>query len=737
MASTLPGTEETSQDGPRRRRRWPFVVGFLAVVVAAVGIWGYVQYRELNDSKYKVVSYTVPAAPRLVARTGETIYRIDPTSSSLTYSIDEKLFGQSANTAHGTTNGIAGDVAINSDDPTQSRIGRIVVNVEQLHSDNSLRDARIRSDYLQSHKYPLAYLSVGSIEGLPATMAPGKQYPFTLPAQLTIRETPAKVTFTGKASVKDGTLTATAHGDTKLSTFGAGPISVAGLVSTSDAVGLDVKLTALDPSEHVIPASISAPKDAPRSGDSPSFQDVVLPAMEANCASCHRSGEVGAAHWKFDTAQDAHDVADGIGTVVKAGYMPPWPASDKGVPLAHSKRLDPKTRAAIVKWAAAGGPLDVDGSTKVVVKKGPTPEPPRADITLRMPEAYAGSLSVPNDYRCFVLDPKITEPTWMTGFSVTPDQRPEIHHVQIFHQDARQGAQSVARSGEDGKPGWSCYASPAGVARRRGVGFSGQSGLVAGWVPGQDPTIFPQHSGILMQPGDVLVLQMHYHYNTTPVPDRTTVAIQTEPGANPVKELRIVNPIGPVEIPCMPGDTAALCDRTAAMADDARLYGAFGAAVEPGLLGLCKHTAEELAGRFKDGVASSDCVVTVPESGQLVGVLGHMHTLGKSFRYTLSPGTSQAKVLLDIPNWNFDWQMNYEVEKPIHVNAGDKILMECSWDRSLDPNRPSKYIVFAEGTEDEMCFGTYAIIPDDQSPGSNSGNAPSSTADQGFRRSQG
>ena len=40
--------------------------------------------------------------------------------------------------------------------------------------------------------------------------------------------------------------------------------------------------------------------------------------------------------------------------------------------------------------------------------------------------------------------------------------------------------------------------------------------------------------------------------------------------------------------------------------------------------------------------------------------------------------------------------------------------MDCSWDRGADPLRPPKYIVFAEGTEDEMCFATYALIPDDQ-----------------------
>ena len=113
-------------------------------------------------------------------------------------------------------------------------------------------------------------------------------------------------------------------------------------------------------------------------------------------------------------------------------------------------------------------------------------------------------------------------------------------------------------------------------------------------------------------------------------------------------------------------------------------------------------------------MASTSCDYRVPESGLLVNALGHMHTLGKSFRLTLDPDTPQQKVILDIPTWNFDWQMNYSLAKAIHVEEGEKIRMECSWDRSLEPNRVPTYIVFAEGTEDEMCFGTYAIIRDDQ-----------------------
>ena len=125
-----------------------------------------------------------------------------------------------------------------------------------------------------------------------------------------------------------------------MSTFGIGPISIAGLVSTSDDVTLTMKLTALDPSKFTIPTSIAAPASAPRPKDSPSFASVIMPALQANCASCHNPGQVGAAHWTLDTAADAAKISDGIGSVVESGYMPPWPASPHGVALLNSKRLD-------------------------------------------------------------------------------------------------------------------------------------------------------------------------------------------------------------------------------------------------------------------------------------------------------------------------------------------------------------------------------------------------------------
>jgi len=708
-----------------------WLVSSIAVIAMIAGVYAWVQMRALTSAKYQNVSYTVPSAPRLAALSGETVFRIDPSRSRVSYAVDERIVGQSASRATGSTSGIAGDLAVNRAAPAQSRVGPIVVNVEELHSDNSLRDARIRQDFLESHADPLATFTTVSLSGLPSSMRNGQSYPFTMTGTLDVHRKTAPVTWQARAALNNGALSATATTHVKMSAFGIGPISLVGLVSTGDDVALTMTLVGVDPSKSPVSLEIAAPASPAHRGPSPSFSHDIEPVLAASCASCHSSGQVGAEHWVLDTAGDAAKGADGIGVVTRARYMPPWPASAAGVPLSHSKALDQKTIDTLLSWAQAGGRLDVAASTPITAVPGAAGPVPRRDVALPMPQAYTGLSAVPNDYRCFVLDPHFTAPTFLTGYTVTPDQRREIHHAQIFHIDAAQAREGAARSGADGRPGWSCYAGPSLPDRPAGSGHAngsasprarsasarsliGQPGLIAGWVPGQDPVIYPGGSGVLLAPGDALVFQVHYHYDRPPTPDQSTVALQTDPGTAAIRPIEIVNPIGPVEIPCMPGDTAPLCDRSAALHDDGRLYGPAGTFIEPGLLLLCHKTPEQLTAGF-NGVAASSCDTRVPQSGQIVGAMGHMHTLGAAFRLTLDPGAPTQQTLLDIPTWNFDWQMNYELATPVHVTAGQKIRMDCSWDRSLDPNRPAKYIVFAEGTEDEMCFSTYALIPDSAS----------------------
>ncbi len=718
--------DELPPNPPRSKRLRYGVLGGAVLLAAGAGAFTWKQVKPVVESrKYSKVTYEVPIAPKLTATEGETVYRIDPTKSSLTYEVQEEFAGRDTSTATGVTNGIAGDIALNADDLSKSRVGEIVANVEQFHSDNNLRDARIRQDFLESNRYPLAKVEVLSVDGLDGKLVEGEAHDFTITAGVTIKDQTVKTTFDATATFDGDALTATATTTAKLSRFGAGPIRIAGLVSTEDDVKLTLELTALDPTEHTIPTTITGP-DAKVAKDAPSFAETVQPILEANCVSCHAKGEMAAGHVEIDTAGDARAISAGLKTVTELHYMPPWPASDEGVPLKYEMKLTQDEIDAIGAWADAGGVLDVPDDTKLQAPEQSDVPVPRQDLVLDH-EPYLGSVDNTNDYRCFVLDPEFTEATYLTGTTfLTKGDPQQLHHAQLFHISAEEKEDALSRNGADGQPGWACYGgpllrgrSPGKVPGRttkvRDAGFAGQANLVGGWVPGQAPASYPMDSGVLMQPGDALVLQIHYHFTGKATPDSSTIAIQVEDGDSDLKALRVVNPLGPVEIPCAPEDQdAPLCDRDAALADNVELYGPTGASNERGLLALCGKTAEELAANFDGRTASTSCDLVVPEDGTIVAVLGHMHTLGSTFRLTLDPDTADEQILLDIPRWSFDWQMNYALETPIHVEAGQPIRLDCSWDREADPNRAPKYIVFAEGTEDEMCFATYALIPDTQ-----------------------
>ncbi len=123
---------------------------------------------------------------------GQTLYRVNASRSSVTYGIDEELAG-TTHRATGSTKGIAGDIVIDEANPSASQVGDVVVNVQQLTSDQSLRDERIRHEGLQSNDYPLATFRTTSITGMPDQIVDGTDYPIQLHGDLTVKTTTAPV----------------------------------------------------------------------------------------------------------------------------------------------------------------------------------------------------------------------------------------------------------------------------------------------------------------------------------------------------------------------------------------------------------------------------------------------------------------------------------------------------------------------------------------------------------------
>jgi hypothetical protein len=88
-----------------------------------------------------------------------------------------------------------------------------------------------------------------------------------------------------------------------------------------------------------------------------------------------------------------------------------------------------------------------------------------------------------------------------------------------------------------------------------------------------------------------------------------------------------------------------------------------------------------------------------------------MHQLGKSITITLQDGASgKLTTLTSTPVWNFDNQKTDWISKPLAAKAGDILKVSCTYDtklRSLLPefkNQPARYVVWGEGTNDEMCL---------------------------------
>ncbi len=687
--------------GAVRRHPWRSLLALVLVVVGGIAVANR-DLIALLVTPEPTVDMSLPLVEPLQPGPDETVYRVDAAESSVTVEVDQRLAGVDQ-VAVLRTSGIAGSFAV-GEDLSSARVGDLVVNVEQLESDNSLRDKALHHEYLDSHDFPEARLSDASLD-LPDGPVPddGTEVPVTLRGTLTVRDVAAPVEFTGSATLDGNTLRATARGPVTLSTYGVGPITKVGLVSTGDEARLTVQLVAIDGRDYSPPAARQVVVEAATAGPGPSFASQVAPILSSNCASCHQEGQIGASHWLLETAGDARADARGLAVVTGSRYMPPWHASDVGIPLQHVRKLSDDQIRTIREWADAGAPLDVPPETPVE----PTPSDsdvvtPRADLTLPIPQPYAGESGFRDDYRCFILDPALTEPRFITGYTFEPDRLDVVHHALVYRAPAAQRAKMDAAEARDPGSGWSCAV---------GMGPGSGGDLVAGWVPGQRPQDFGEGTGFRFQPGDFLVAQIHYHYEDDRPADQSRMTFElAAPGAE-LTALETNELVGPVELPCPPGRTEPLCDRAAASADVRERFGPAGASLADLLHRVCRTTPGQLAAASDGTTARTTCDYRVRKGGDIVDVLGHMHEYGASYRMTLHPDTDRETVLLDIPVWDFDWQLNYQPVEPVAVNPGDTIRVECNWDRNLRPTMPMRYLIFAEGTDDEMCFSTVTTRP--------------------------
>jgi polyisoprenoid-binding protein YceI len=175
------------------QRAWGRVVlGAVAVAVVAVAAAGVYVFGGGTAPRRAVVAPTLPAA----TSAGTITFTVDAASSEAAFTINEVHFGQPT-VVVGKTNHVAGQLQINPNDPTQTKVGQIKVDVSTLVTDSSQRNDAIQGRILETAQAgnQFATFTPTSISGLPAAFTVGQAVSFTITGNLNLHSVTKTVTF--------------------------------------------------------------------------------------------------------------------------------------------------------------------------------------------------------------------------------------------------------------------------------------------------------------------------------------------------------------------------------------------------------------------------------------------------------------------------------------------------------------------------------------------------------------
>ena len=415
--------------------------------------------------------------------------------------------------------------------------------------------------------------------------------------------------------------------------------------------------------------------------DEPTYHGDVKAIIDEKCATCHFQGGIGP--FALTTYDETYRVRDLVAHSVSVGTMPPWPPSDECNEFLYERSLAPDEYDLVMAWAEGKA---LEGKVPEDYTPPPAPESLDTDVVLNLKEPYAPEAR-PDDYRCHVLEWPNTETSFVTGYEVHPDQAQLVHHVIAFgippeQADAVRGFDEA----EDG-PGYTCFGSP--YPSDSGVNLSGFAATrwLGSWAPGGGGRGFPEGTGIKMEPGSLVVIQVHYNTITAePVPDDSSMSFRTSDTVDrQAIILPFTNPLWVMgSLPMsIPAGESSVTHKAAFDLVAADVLSRYGSSDLDGSMGIEVHN---------------------------VGL--HMHELGKQAKLSIQRSDGTNECLVHIPDWDFGWQGGYFLKEPTVMYAGDKLSIECEWDNSAE-NQPivdgeklePKDVEWGEGTGDEMCLG--------------------------------
>jgi hypothetical protein len=397
-------------------------------------------------------------------------------------------------------------------------------------------------------------------------------------------------------------------------------------------------------------------------GEIPTFTRDVAPILFRRCTGCHRPG--GSAPMSLLTFRSARPYAKAIRDKVAAGEMPPWHADPRYGRFSNDRRLTESERDALINWANTGSregdPRDLPAAP--VYEDTWTIGKP--DLILTMDTEFEVPAVGVVDWQYFKLPTGLTEDKWMTAIEVRSGAPSVVHHTDVF-----------VRAPDDDtapRPRPLVFVEPRfrdPDPRSNPTWNAGSVLLIS--AGGTGAKHYPAGAGRALKAGSIVTLNVHYTTNGQATKDRTRVAF-TFASEPPREEIRV----------------ASFANATFV--------------IPPG---AANHRV--------------DARMTFVEDTKLWTLWPHAHYRGKSYEYCAIYPDGRREIILSVPDYDFEWQTDYEFVEPLLMPKGTTLEATAHFDNSranrANPD-PRAEVRWGDQSWEEMMFTWLSYSAADNPP---------------------
>jgi hypothetical protein len=393
-------------------------------------------------------------------------------------------------------------------------------------------------------------------------------------------------------------------------------------------------------------------------GAVPTFTKDVAPILSRHCASCHDS------LLSYDAARSS---AKAIREQVRTRAMPPWLADPAhSLKFRNDARLSEPDIDTVVAWIDAGTPRgDGTSAQPVPALEGGqwlNPEGRAPDAVVSLPVIHVEATGeVP--YIQQLIKVPVAADKWIVAMQLLPGNRSLLHHMGITEVALPEGMEpaqinefaAIAR--KYGIPDGSAANTPPAVVDPTNADAYDMLGV---YTPGSTFESFADDSGKLLKGGKNYYINFNIHYTMTgkPESDRSQLGLwfrATPPGHQLIRAPVAVNTI-------IAGGGELLTDSPGTKAEGTRV------AIPP--IPAYAQNYEVI------GISAYTQPIT------LYQLQPHAHMRAKDFTYVVVYPEGREQVVLTVPAYDFHWQLAYQLDQPLRLPPGSKLIVTAHYDNS-------------------------------------------------------